>query len=116
MTHSTVDVDPARPIPPAEQPARIAALAEAVRARTGIVPELGIVLGSGLGGLAAQRQQPALAMVTRTGTDNNPMPVNYEELDQPAAFRRRRDQTVDALRQSGMDALDIPAFLRRQAN
>ena len=52
MTHSTVDVDPARPIPPAEQPARIAALAEAVRARTGIVPELGIVLGSGLGGLA----------------------------------------------------------------
>jgi len=52
MTHSTVDVDPARPIPPTEQPARIAALAEAVRARTGIVPELGIVLGSGLGGLA----------------------------------------------------------------
>jgi len=52
MTHSTVDVDPARPIPPAEQPARIAALAEGVRARTGIVPELGIVLGSGLGGLA----------------------------------------------------------------
>ena len=52
MTHSTVDVDPARPIPPADQPARIAALAEAVRARTGIVPELGIVLGSGLGGLA----------------------------------------------------------------
>jgi len=52
MTHSTVDVDPARPIPPAEQPARIAALVEAVQARTGIVPELGIVLGSGLGGLA----------------------------------------------------------------
>ncbi|HEX6868763.1 MAG TPA: purine-nucleoside phosphorylase [Candidatus Limnocylindrales bacterium] len=52
MTHPTGDIDPARPIPPAEQPARIAALVEAVRARTGIVPELGIVLGSGLGGLA----------------------------------------------------------------
>ena len=52
MTNSTVDVDPARPIPPADQPARIAALVEAVQARTGIVPELGIVLGSGLGGLA----------------------------------------------------------------
>ena len=52
MTHPTTDVDPARPIPPAEQPARIAALAAAVRARTDLVPELGIVLGSGLGGLA----------------------------------------------------------------
>ena len=52
MTHPTVDIDPARPIPPAEQPARIAALVEAVRARSGLVPELGIVLGSGLGGLA----------------------------------------------------------------
>src|SRR4029078_7197661 len=52
MTHSTADVDPARPIPPIEQPARLAALAAAVRARTSLVPELGIVLGSGLGGLA----------------------------------------------------------------
>jgi purine-nucleoside phosphorylase len=45
-------VDPTRPIPPTEQPARIAALAAAVRARSDLVPELGIVLGSGLGGLA----------------------------------------------------------------
>ena len=46
------DVDRARPIPPIEQPARIAALAAAVRARTDLVPDVGIVLGSGLGGLA----------------------------------------------------------------
>src|SRR3954453_23479067 len=52
MTHPIADIDPARPIPPAEQPARIAALVAAVRARTDIVPEVGIVLGSGLGGLA----------------------------------------------------------------
>jgi purine-nucleoside phosphorylase len=52
MTDPTADVDPARPIPPIEQPARIAALAAAVRVRTGLVPEVGIVLGSGLGGLA----------------------------------------------------------------
>jgi purine-nucleoside phosphorylase len=52
MTHSTADLDPARPIPPVEQPARIAALVAAVRARSGLVPEVGIVLGSGLGGLA----------------------------------------------------------------
>jgi purine-nucleoside phosphorylase len=47
-----VTVDPTRPITPAEQPARIAALAAAVRERTPLVPEVGIVLGSGLGGLA----------------------------------------------------------------
>ncbi len=45
-------VDPTLPIPPSEQPPRIAALLAAVRARTPLVPEVGIVLGSGLGGLA----------------------------------------------------------------
>jgi purine-nucleoside phosphorylase len=48
----TATVDPTRPIPPVEQPARIAALVAAVRQRTPLVPEVGIVLGSGLGGLA----------------------------------------------------------------
>jgi inosine/guanosine/xanthosine phosphorylase family protein len=47
-----VPIDPTRPIPPIAQPERIAALTEAVRARTDLVPEVGIVLGSGLGGLA----------------------------------------------------------------
>jgi purine-nucleoside phosphorylase len=46
------DSDRGRPIPPAEQPARLAALEAAVRARTDLVPRAGIVLGSGLGGLA----------------------------------------------------------------
>lgn len=45
-------MNPGAPISPADQPARIDALEAAVRARTDIVPELGIVLGSGLGGLA----------------------------------------------------------------
>jgi purine-nucleoside phosphorylase len=45
-------VDPTLPIRPADQPARLAALEAAVRERTGIVPDLGIVLGSGLGDLA----------------------------------------------------------------
>jgi purine-nucleoside phosphorylase len=52
------DVDPSRPIPPVEQPARLAALEAAVRARTDLVPEVGIVLGSGLGGLAADLVDP----------------------------------------------------------
>ena len=46
------EIDPSRPIPPAEQPARLAALEAAVRARTDLVPRVGIVLGSGLGSLA----------------------------------------------------------------
>jgi purine-nucleoside phosphorylase len=45
-------LDPTRPIPPVAQPARLAALEAAVRERTAIVPRVGIVLGSGLGGLA----------------------------------------------------------------
>ena len=52
MSHPTTPVDPTRPIPPVEQPARIAALVAAVREHTPLVPEVGIVLGSGLGGLA----------------------------------------------------------------
>jgi purine-nucleoside phosphorylase len=57
-TSVTVTIDPSRPIPPAEQPARLAALEAAVRARTDLVPEVGIVLGSGLGGLADELEQP----------------------------------------------------------
>ncbi len=53
MTIADIDtVDPRRPVRPIDQPGRIAALVEAVRARTDVVPEVGIVLGSGLGGLA----------------------------------------------------------------
>lgn len=46
------DVLPSTPILPKDQPARLDALEAAVRSRTTLVPEIGIVLGSGLGGLA----------------------------------------------------------------
>src|SRR6186997_3097138 len=52
MSPETPTVDPAAPIRPADQPARLDALEAAVRARSDNVPEVGIVLGSGLGGLA----------------------------------------------------------------
>jgi purine-nucleoside phosphorylase len=54
----TTPIDPTRPIPPIEQPARLAALVAAVRARTSLVPEVGIVLGSGLGELADELADP----------------------------------------------------------
>jgi purine-nucleoside phosphorylase len=50
--------DPSRPIPPAELPARLEALEVAVRRRTDLVPEVGIVLGSGIGGLADELTDP----------------------------------------------------------
>ncbi len=52
------DVDRSLPIPPSEQPARLAALVAAVRARTDLVPRVGIVLGSGLGSLADDLEDP----------------------------------------------------------
>ncbi|HEU4709764.1 MAG TPA: cell division protein FtsZ [Methylophilaceae bacterium] len=57
--------------------------------------------------------------VVRTGTDNVPLPTG--EMDAPSVFRGRggRDQhaaQVEAMRQSGVDMLDIPAFLRKQAD
>jgi purine-nucleoside phosphorylase len=52
MSMSDAVFDRARVIVPADQPVLIAALADAVRARSNLVPEVGIVLGSGLGGLA----------------------------------------------------------------
>ena len=55
---ASVLIDPGQPIPPVAQPARIAALVDAVRRRTDIVPEVGIVLGSGLGSLADVLDEP----------------------------------------------------------
>ena len=55
---STGPVDPSHPIRPADQPARLAALVAAVRTRTTLEPEVGIVLGSGLGGLADDLESP----------------------------------------------------------
>jgi purine-nucleoside phosphorylase len=53
-----VDLDPRRAISPSELPERLARLEAAVRARSTLVPQLGIVLGSGLGGLADELAEP----------------------------------------------------------
>jgi purine-nucleoside phosphorylase len=58
MSDTLSIADRSRPLPPSEQPARLAALVTAVRARTDLVPRVGLVLGSGLGGLAGEIADP----------------------------------------------------------
>jgi cell division protein FtsZ len=76
------------------------------------------IVATGLGKAHARMQPKPLQVVQATGTDGAMAngAVNYEELDQPAVMRRNRNQTVEALRQSGVEMLDIPAFLRKQAD
>ena len=73
------------------------------------------MVATGLGTPAIARQ-PKPLQVIKTGTDSMPHAVNYEELEQPAVIRSRRNAQVEALKQSGIDLLDIPAFLRKQAD
>jgi cell division protein FtsZ len=73
------------------------------------------VVATGLGSPLSRQQSKPLSIV-KTGTDNEPMMVDYTELEQPAVMRRRRDAQVEAMKQSGVELLDIPAFLRKQAD
>jgi cell division protein FtsZ len=73
------------------------------------------VVATGLGSPVNRQQSKPLSIV-KTGTDNEPMMVDYTELEQPAVMRRRRDAQVEAMKQSGVELLDIPAFLRKQAD
>jgi cell division protein FtsZ len=78
------------------------------------------IVATGLGKPAARQQakpQPLTVVAQKTGTDNHSVDVDYTALEQPAVIRRRnRDATVEAMRQSGVEMLDIPAFLRKQAD
>ena len=76
------------------------------------------IVATGLGKPTLRQQTKPLTMVAqKTGTDNAPLDVDYNALEQPAVIRRRnRDATIEAMRQSGVDMLDIPAFLRKQAD
>ncbi|MDP2239533.1 MAG: cell division protein FtsZ [Burkholderiales bacterium] len=76
------------------------------------------IVATGLGKPIARQQPRPMAVVSqRTGTDDMPMEVDYDALDQPAVIRRRnRDATIAAMQQQGVEMLDIPAFLRKQAD
>jgi cell division protein FtsZ len=77
------------------------------------------IVATGLGA-AVSRQQPKPLSVVKTGTDNAPVleagDIDYSVLDQTPAIMRRNRATVEALKHSGVEELDIPAFLRKQAD
>ncbi|NSL56434.1 cell division protein FtsZ [Uliginosibacterium aquaticum] len=73
------------------------------------------VLATGLGARRVAARQPVIQMV-KTGTDNVPMEVNYEDLAMPAVIRRSTRNTVQAMSDNGFGTYDIPAFLRKQAD
>ena len=78
------------------------------------------MVATGLNGNVAKRQQkPELRVMTTVlnGTTNQPMYVGHEEDDTPAVFtpNTRRAQ-VEAMKNTGMDEYDLPAFLRKQAD
>jgi cell division protein FtsZ len=77
------------------------------------------IVATGLGKPAIRQQtKPLTVVANKTGTDNQPLQVDYGALEMPAVIRskRNRDATIEAMRQSGVDPLDIPAFLRKQAD
>ena len=69
--------------------------------------------------LAKRQQKPELRVMTSVlnGTTNQPMFVGGGVEDTPAVFtpNTRRAQ-VEAMKNTGMDEYDIPAFLRKQAD
>jgi len=73
------------------------------------------MVATGLGNPAQSLSTPLSVVHSRTGTDDRDSIFSSEE---PAVMRtgRRSNATVAAMRQSGVDPMDIPAFLRRQAD
>ncbi len=67
------------------------------------------VVATGLG-LGQKRHQPYKVIKTGTGT------TDYEQLDTPTVIRNRRTVEPKALTEAGIEYLDIPAFLRKQAD
>ncbi|WP_292977325.1 cell division protein FtsZ [Nitrosomonas sp.] len=73
------------------------------------------LVATGLGNISQQSQRPMTIIHTRTGTDDR---ISSHQVDEPAVMRtgRRSNAAVTAMQQAGMDPMDIPAFLRKQAD
>ena len=79
------------------------------------------MVATGLNGAIARRQaKPELRVMTTlmTGTHNQPLFVADEVVDEaPAVFsQNNRRAQVEAMKMSGVEEYDIPAFLRKQAD
>jgi cell division protein FtsZ len=72
------------------------------------------MVATGLGN-PVSRQQTKPMHVIRTGTDDMPMAVGGGD-ELPSVMTNRRARTIQAMSDSGIDTLDIPAFLRKQAD
>ncbi len=76
------------------------------------------IVATGLGEVRKPQSRPVLVPQAqlRTGTHDAPM-VDFSELDMPAVMRSgRHREAVEAMKQSGVETLDIPSFLRKQAD
>lgn len=78
------------------------------------------MVATGLNGAIARRQQkPELRVMTTlmTGTNSQPVFVDHAEDETPAVFsQNNRRAQVEAMKMSGVEEYDIPAFLRKQAD
>ncbi len=80
------------------------------------------MVATGLNGAVRRQQKPELRIMTQTqvrdGTTNQPMFVGgVVEDEAPAVFSSNgRRATVEAMKMSGVEEYDIPAFLRKQAD
>ncbi len=78
------------------------------------------MVATGLNGSIARRQQkPELRVMTTlmTGTNSQPVFVGDVEEEAPAVFsQNNRRAQVEAMKMSGVEEYDIPAFLRKQAD
>jgi cell division protein FtsZ len=79
------------------------------------------LVATGLNSAEVQRRpKPVLQVMTqvRDGTTNQPVFVGGDtDEPAPAVFTQNsRRATVEAMKSTGMDEYDIPAFLRKQAD
>ncbi len=71
------------------------------------------VVATGIGSQAKQAEEPPVKLVQRSRNGE----VDYEDLDRPTVIRRRAvNESLAAQPAADLDYLDIPAFLRKQAD
>ena len=75
------------------------------------------VVATGIGREAAQQLgKPEIKLVNQELADTAQMSSDYSKLDRPTVLRAAEDNNTAAAGGLDEDYLDIPAFLRRQAD